>query len=550
MSCIRRFIDTAAALGLVAMSTTALQPGAPAASNSRLPRITLATAAEPVGVSGSAYGYYLKMSLFRGPPAVRGPKPTVALPPGGSTPITATAARAAAIAGPATIFTSGPVNVSTQGTTGPNRSVTSSTSIANVDASGQESFGYGPMDISTLYPKNPNGLTTNIASTCTASGNGVTGSTTVTNGQLETDNGFDPLNNGTYIGVPGSGAHPPVRVTVPTNPTPNLTYEGHIHIGPNPDFPPDNWRYVFNEQVVNPDGGITVYAAHEYLIGPSAVGDLYLGKVTCSPTSHVAADFTGDGKADFSVFRPEDGSWLVRNGTNASWGTTGDVPVPGDYDADGTADYAVFRPSDSVWYVHASSGPAADIAVPWGTAGDVPVPADYNGDGKTDIAVYRPSTGAWYVLGGPSGSWGAGSDVPVPGDYDGDGKADFAVFRPASGAWYIQGVDPALHPESAWGAPTDVPVPGDYNGDGKTDIAVYRPSTGVWYVLGGTDTAWGAPGDIPQPGDYNGDGKTDIAVYRPTTGAWERADGGSSSWGQPGDEPLVLPYAIRKPYFP
>jgi len=207
--------------------------------------------ADVTAVKGSAYGYFSRIGLFGGPPADRGPAPTVTLPPGGSAvPITATAPTGDARYGPGIFFTSGPITVSTQGTTGPTGSVTSSSDITNVNTSGVEVF-----------------TASKVVSTCSASESGVSGSTTITNGTLQTNDGNPNVDGDETV------------VAVPTSPAPNTSFDGVLNsVG-------DSFRYVFNEQVINPDGSITVTAAHQIAIGPTAVGDLYIGQVTCGVTA-------------------------------------------------------------------------------------------------------------------------------------------------------------------------------------------------------------------------------------------------------------------------
>lgn len=164
-----------------------------------------------------------------------------------------------------------------------------------------------------------------------------------------------------------------------------------------------------------------------------------------------------------------------------------------DFDGDGKADISVFRPNDSNWHIQQSL--LGYSVVPFGTNGDKPMPADFDGDGKTDIAVFRPSTNIWYITHSSTNTttflqFGISGDKPVPADYDGDARADVAIFRPSLGEWWYLSSRYGGSRTFQFGSSTDKPVPDDFTGDGKTDMAFWRPSDGYWYVLRSEDNSF------------------------------------------------------------
>lgn len=241
--------------------------------------------------------------------------------------------------------------------------------------------------------------------------------------------------------------------------------------------------------------------------------------------------FNGTQTDDVAVYRPSTGTWYVADPagglTAKNLGSSSDTPISADYDGDGKSDYAVFR--DGTWTISRSSDGGTSTKY-FGMAGDIPVRGDYNGDGITDITVYRPTTGTWFFLnkdgvGLSAIQFGLNEDQPVPADLDGDGKTDIAVFRPSNGVWYSLLSSTGKFYAVQFGLNGDVPVVADFDGDGADDITVYRPSNGIWYTwkaASGTFDVrqFGISTDVPVAGNFDGDGVTDIAVFRPSTGVW------------------------------
>jgi hypothetical protein len=145
----------------------------------------------------------------------------------------------------------------------------------------------------------------------------------------------------------------------------------------------------------------------------------------------VLGDFDGDGATELTVTRLSQGSmvWYFSPSKPSAqvpaytktlsyiFGVAGDLPVPADYDGDGKTDFAVFRPSNGTWYITRSSD-GQIVIMAFGASGDKPQPADFDGDRRDDIAVFRPSDGTWYVVRSGTNQpfarqWGNGSDMPV-----------------------------------------------------------------------------------------------------------------------------------------
>ncbi len=248
--------------------------------------------------------------------------------------------------------------------------------------------------------------------------------------------------------------------------------------------------------------------------------------------NRATVDFDGDGRTDFSVFRPSQNLYIaLRSATGVFTGTQfglgDDIAIPQDFDGDGRTDIAVWRPSNGTFFVQRSSDNTVQIQQ-FGTFSDEPVARDYDGDGRADFAVARRTNGQiiWFILNSTNNSvrieqWGADTDVLAPGDYDGDGRFDLSVRR-GSGSqpatFFVKQSSNNTALVRQWGLGSDVVAPGDYDGDGRTDFTAVRTgSQYTWFILRSSDNQvfapqFGGKGHLLTQGDYDGDGRTDVST--------------------------------------
>lgn len=283
--------------------------------------------------------------------------------------------------------------------------------------------------------------------------------------------------------------------------------------------------------------------------------------------AEVRYDFDGDGKTDPTLRLAAAGQeyWHILGSSSGyfvtPWGfnelenfSFQDFAAMADYDGDGKTDFAVWREPlasqfpqigrQAYFYIlYSSTGTFA--AIPWGNEKnqgyyDFPAKGDFDGDGKADVAISRQSVGTssdqlryFYIIQSGGGirieQFGRSGDVSVTADYDGDGKTDLAVARRTAQDLYDfyikQSSDGNWQVKTLGNWNSDYLRPGDYDGDGKADIAVWSGrsqfGTGYWTWIRSSDgriesVKWGFNEltDDTAQGDYDGDGITDLAVYR------------------------------------
>ena len=218
-----------------------------------------AAASRVTSVIGSAYGYHAyNISLFGGVQPNNGPTPTVTLASNASnSPQNASATCGRVAYGPAILFTSDAISIQSAGSLGTSGSATSASSINNINKATNTACNGSTETGSEIFTAD------RLAGTVTAGITGTSRSTTVTNGTVAThSNSF----NCTSLTTPcGGHTHDPFNpdglVAAPANPPANYKVAGHVHLN---DTTTDYFVIVFNEQISNLDGSVTVNPVHEY----------------------------------------------------------------------------------------------------------------------------------------------------------------------------------------------------------------------------------------------------------------------------------------------
>ena len=274
------------------------------------------------------------------------------------------------------------------------------------------------------------------------------------------------------------------------------------------------------------------------------------GQGVRTPSSVIAADFTGDGKVDVVELAEQQdfNGWfaLFVGGGNGSFQpplvTFLDSPcfnlcyaVAGDFNKDGKLDLAVSVNGNIGVFLGNGDGTfQPEVDYPGG--GTYVAVGDFNGDGNLDI-VTAEDTNVSILLGNGNGSFGHATSFPVGApansiavsDFNNDGKLDLAVAT-GTGVAILLG-----NGTGGFGTAVSYPTdPGsftvaasDFNHDGKMDLATANSNSNtVSILLGNGDGTFGAATNLPVGGapnfvavsDFNGDKKSDIAAFN---NAWE-----------------------------
>jgi phospholipase C len=308
----------------------------------------------------------------------------------------------------------------------------------------------------------------------------------------------------------------------------------------------------------------------------------------------LAADVTGDGRADIVAFGP-DGIWVATNrgdgsfnqarrastelGTSRHWSASRHPRLAADLTGDGKADIIGFG-DFGVWT--ALSDGAGGLSAPrlvlstfgfaetWG-AENPRLVGDITGDGRADIVAFA-SAGLLTALSNGDGTfaaprtvlndltfdhgWRIANHIRVLADVTGDRKADIVAFGDA-GVWTALAdgtggfsaprlVLSAFGFKQTWG-PENPRLMGDITGDGRADIVGFA-NDGVWTALSNGDGTFAAPRKVLDDlgfahswrvanhtrtlADVTGDGRMDIVAFG-DAGVWVALSNGDGTFQAP-----------------
>jgi hypothetical protein len=285
-------------------------------------------------------------------------------------------------------------------------------------------------------------------------------------------------------------------------------------------------------------------------------------------------DFDGDGKRDIGIYTPTitssgAGKWeifLSSTGYTTSivkyWGGLGDLPMAADFNGDGKTDFALFRTgatyfnSSFRWCTGTDTG-STGCASTYSLSEDktaIPyVGVNFDSNAATsEILFHHPldNQWIWYSTSGATGyvgPFGLATDSALPGLYDGDNLTDLAVYRPSDASLRLRtstsgwnsfsdvtrtfassfASNPAGTTVADRGGAVPVPMLSTLSGSRQLGFGLWDVNSGVWNVMWNPATSsttgsctWGVSGDVPIGGllDRLGDGQNDFVVFRPEKG--------------------------------
>jgi DNA-binding beta-propeller fold protein YncE len=235
--------------------------------------------------------------------------------------------------------------------------------------------------------------------------------------------------------------------------------------------------------------------------------------------SHLAADVTADGRAELLAYRPSDGTWwmsraradgtyraptrMTTYGTRTGWQTH----LAADMTGNGRADLLSYHAASGRWWMTESrsdgtfAAPRRITTYPAASGWQAHLAADVTGNGRADLLSYFEPQGLWVIT--SSRADGVFQEMQVLTNYatrtgwqthlavdlSGKGRADLVSYHPGSGRWWVTrsradgGFDPPRRlatyaTASGW----EAHLAGDVSGNGRAEVLSYHPSNGRWWM--------------------------------------------------------------------